>query len=243
MTARAVTRELAVARLQSDFVAAVSHEFRTPLTTLRQLTEALTDDRLPSESRRQAYYQALARQTDRLQRLVESLLDFGRLEAGSHPTVWSRRRDAVVRGVTDEFAAESAVRGRTSRFRRPATDAVVEADRDALANALWNLLDNAVKYSPDAGRLPSRSRRVEPRGDSRARSRIRHSREEQRQIFGKFVRGVRAKADGIKGTGLGLSIVQHIVAAHGGDVSVESEPGAGSTFTIWLPMTSAAREE
>src|SRR5262249_33141522 len=85
LIARAVTRELAVARLQSDFVSSVSHEFRPPLTTLRQLTEILNDGRITQEERRRNYYQAMARQTERLHRLVESLLDFGRMEAGNSP--------------------------------------------------------------------------------------------------------------------------------------------------------------
>ena len=90
LVTRAISRELEVARLQSDFVAAVSHEFRTPLTSLRQLTEILVDERVVDDNRRRAYYGALARQTDRLHRLVESLLDFGRLEAGDLPTASSR---------------------------------------------------------------------------------------------------------------------------------------------------------
>jgi two-component system phosphate regulon sensor histidine kinase PhoR len=240
-----VTRELAAARLQSDVVAAVSHEFRTPLTTLRQLTEALTDDRLPSESRRHTYYAALARQTDRLRRLVESLLDFGRLEAGSSPYRMVPL-DAMpfVRGVTAEFAAESAARGVDVDIQTSGADALVLADREALANALWNLLDNAVKYSPDCRTIAvvveCESNRVAIRVRDRG---FGIPPGEQRQIFGRFVRGSRAKADGIKGTGIGLSIVQHVVAAHGGDVQVQSEPGTGTTFTIWLPMAPVAREK
>src|SRR6185369_10012775 len=110
--ARAVSRELAVARLQSDFVSAVSHEFRTPLTSMRQLTEILNDGRITAEDRRRTYYEALARQTERLHRLVESLLDFGRMEAGTSPyRLEPLDACAFVRSVVEEFEAEAAGRG------------------------------------------------------------------------------------------------------------------------------------
>ncbi len=237
VTARAMSREMAAARLQSDFVAAVSHEFRTPLTTLRQLTEILGDNRLASESRRHTYYAALARQTDRLQRLVESLLDFGRMEAGSSPYRFEPVEVmAFVRTVSAEFAAESMARGSDIDIQISGSEASVNADRDALANSLWNLLENAVKYSPGCRTIWV----VVDSDPDRVAIRVRDQgfgipREEQGRIFEKFVRGARATTDRIKGTGIGLSIVQHVVAAHGGEVEVESEPGAGSTFTMWFP--------
>ena len=106
LVTRAVGRELAVARLQSDFVAAVSHEFRTPLTSMRQLTEILVDERVTDGQRRRSYYLALARQTDRLHRLVESLLDLGRLETGRSPyRLEPLDACALVRSVVDDFRA------------------------------------------------------------------------------------------------------------------------------------------
>ena len=110
--ARGVLRDQAVARLQSDFVSAVSHEFRTPLTSLRQLTEVLLDGRVATEDRRETYYRALGRQTDRLQRLVESLLDFGRMEAGTSPyPMEPLDACSLVRSVVNEFAQDSAASG------------------------------------------------------------------------------------------------------------------------------------
>jgi len=237
---RAVARELAVARLQSDFVAAVSHEFRTPLTSLRQLTEILIDERVTSDERRAAYYRALGRQTDRLHRLVEGLLDFGRMEAGTSPyRLEPLDACALVRSVVEEFERDAAGRGFKIDLDVDGTSAMVAGDRDALTNALWNLLDNAVKYSP-----ASRTVWVSVEQD-RSRLRIRVRDEglgipagEHRAIFDKFVRGATAKAERIKGTGIGLAMVEHIVKAHGGDVRVESAVGAGSTFTIALPVVS-----
>ena len=106
---RAVSRELAVAQLQSDFVSAVSHEFRTPLTSLRQFTDLLNDDPDQPAAKRRTFYQAQARATDRLRRLVESLLDFGRMEAGARPYRLERRATApLVRGIVDDFRRDVA---------------------------------------------------------------------------------------------------------------------------------------
>jgi len=112
---------------------------------------------------------------------------------------------------------------------------MVKGDQEALAQALWNLLDNAVKYSGD-----SRTVRVEVEAGSRVSIRVRDQGfgiplSERDQILRKFTRGSGAKAHGVKGTGIGLAIVKHIVDAHGGKVLIDSEPGQGSTFTIELP--------
>jgi signal transduction histidine kinase len=235
--ARAVTRELAVARLQSDFVSAVSHEFRTPLTSLRQLTEILSDGRITAEERRRAYYAALTRQTERLHQLVESLLDFGRMEAGSSPyRLEPLDACAFVRSVVEQFEHEAEGRGYHVALDVDGIAATIDGDRQALTNALWNLLDNAVKYSLDCRTVWVDVTRHGTRLAIRVRDQglgIPHS--EHTEIFRKFVRGASAKAENIKGTGIGLAMVQHIVSAHGGEVSLQSEPGAGSTFTLLLP--------
>lgn len=149
--ARAVTRELEVARLQSDFVAAVSHEFRTPLASLCQLSEMLSDGRVPSETRRQEYYEGLRRASERLYRLVESLLDFGRMQAGVQQYRFELlETGSFFRGVAEEFAQEIRERGYQVEIAQQPHLPAVKADREALARALWNLLDNAVKYSPQS---------------------------------------------------------------------------------------------
>ena len=154
---RAVSRELAAATLQSDFVSAVSHEFRTPLTSMKQFTEMLVeDDDLPAEERRE-FYRAQERATRRLSRLVESLLDFGRMEAGARPYRLEPLDAAdLVRTVVEEFRQEGGCKGFTIECAVPEARVPIDGDREALAQALWNLLDNAVKYSGD-----SRTVRVE----------------------------------------------------------------------------------
>ncbi|MBN2409470.1 MAG: HAMP domain-containing histidine kinase [Candidatus Aminicenantes bacterium] len=233
---RSVSRELAAARLQSDFVSAVSHEFRTPLTSMRQFTEMLVEDEsLPAEKRR-AFHRAQERATRRLSRLVESLLDFGRMEAGARP-YRLERLDAgrLVKATVEEFKQEINPANLVMECSVPDEGPAVKADREALAQALWNLLDNAVKYSGDSPVV-----HIEVEAGNPVAIRVRDQGlgilpAERNRILRKFVRGTSAKASGVKGTGIGLAMVKHIVDAHAGKVLVESESGEGSSFTILLP--------
>lgn len=233
---RAVSRELAVARLQSDFVAAVSHEFRTPLTTLAHLNDLLAGDGEPQAEKRRGYYQAQERATTRLRRLVETLLDFGRMEAGRQPYSFEPLdAGAFARDVSEAFGAEVADRGFTVEFHPCEEDLPVQADAEALERALWNLLDNAVKYSGESRRIVvevwGRDGRV---GIEVVDSGLGIGPEDQTRIFEKFTRGGDAREHGIKGTGIGLTMVRHIAEAHGGKVTLSSTKGRGSTFTIVL---------
>jgi signal transduction histidine kinase len=236
-TTRAVSRELAVSRLQSDFVSAVSHEFRTPLTSMLHLTDSLDRGIVSDEDRRRQYYAALAHETTRLHRLVESLLNFGRMEAGAFEYRFEPVDLAVLAGdVVAEFRKEFASSGHRFEFRMDHDLPPLRVDREALSRALWNLLDNAVKYSPgrptiwvDLAREGKRvAIRVRDQGPGIPV-------EEQKEIFNKFMRGSAARASSVKGTGVGLAMARHTVRAHGGEVRVESRPGEGSTFIILLP--------
>ena len=237
LIARAMGREFAVSRLQSDFVSAVSHEFRTPLTSIRQLAEMLARGRMESEPHKQRAYELMLTESDRLRRLVESLLDFGRMQACAY-TFRRDRLDAVqwTREVAAEFQETVRNRGYLIEVTAPRENACLHGDREALAGALWNLLDNAVKYSPDA-------RHVQV-GVSCANGNVEVSvrdhgagiaREDLGRVFTKFYRGSNAKTQGTRGTGIGLAMVKEIVEAHGGTVRVRSEPGRGSDFTLVLP--------
>jgi len=236
---RATSREFAAARLQSDFVAAVSHEFRTPLTSLRQFTDMLREHKGLSDERRDLCYEAQARSAARLTRLVESLLDFGRMEGGARiyhfePVICGD----LVHRVVEEFREEAQSSG--FQFRLAEQDAAeIEADPEAFGRALWNLLDNAMKYSGDSREIEV----VVSRSGSSVTIAVRDHglgipAHEQTLIFRKFQRGDEAIRLGIKGTGIGLAMVDHIMKAHHGRVEVRSEPGHGSTFTLILPVRS-----
>ena len=240
--ARSVTRELEVARLQSDFVSAVSHEFRTPLTSMRHLTELLETEAIADPDRRRQYYRVLCRETGRLHRLVENLLNFGRMEAGKLGYRFERLDPAeLVRGVAAEFAQEPAAARHRIEVEPAMNCPTVRADREALCRALWNLLDNAVKYSPEQSSVWVSVKRDHHRVAISVRDEGAGVLPEEREaIFRKFVRGAASKTAGLKGSGIGLAMVQHIVTAHHGEIHLKSEPGKGSTFTILLPGEEAS---
>jgi len=242
--ARAFTREMAVAQLQSDFVAAVSHDFRTPLTSLRQLSEAFSGDRPLEDSRRRQYYQVLERATARLSTLVEGLLDFGRMEAGARVYRMERLGAAdLVSSVVDDFRREAELRGYQVELRRDGDLPAVSGDPEALARAIRNLLDNAVKYSPECKTIWVDVEHRDGRVAISVRDRgLGIPPAEQKDVLRKFVRGSSAERAGVKGTGIGLTMVQHIVRAHHGELRVESAPGEGSTFTIVLPAVGIRDE-
>lgn len=240
LVGRAVTRELAVSRMQSDFVSAVSHEFRTPLTSLCLLTEHLVSGRVAGEGDRDEYYGILSRESQRLRRLVEGLLNFGRMEAGAMQYRFETIDPAeLVQEVAGEFQRDMESSGHRVEVCANGDAPLVHADRAALACAVWNLLDNAVKYSPECQTVWADVGREDGRAAIRVRDRgLGIPVSEQRRVFEKFTRGAAAREAGIRGTGVGLAMVRHIAAAHGGEIKLESKPGEGSAFTLLLPAVS-----
>ena len=237
LIAHSITRDLALSRLQSDFVSAVSHEFRTPLTSLCILTEQLASGRVTGDRNLDEYYSVLARESQRLRRLVEGLLNFGRMEAGAAEYRFETTDPAeLVHAVSLEFELAAEARNCRIEVNVKADTPLVLADRAALACAVWNLLDNAVKYSPGCptvwadveGTTGCAAIRIRDCGPGIPAA-------EQPLIFEKFVRGEAAKQSAIRGTGVGLAMVRHIVAAHGGELRLESKVGEGSAFTMLLP--------
>jgi signal transduction histidine kinase len=237
---RAISRELNVARLQSEFVSAVSHEFRTPLTALCHISELLEEGKVDA-GQGMPYFSALARESRRLRGMVESLLDFARMDSGRqvyHPEVLETA--SVVRDIVEEFREHAFDGGGRVELDGLAESKWIRVDREAIARAIWNLIDNAIKYSP-----ANTAVRVSVQAlDGQVAISVRDEgagipRHEQREILRKFVRGSAAQAMDVKGTGIGLAMVNHIVKAHGGRLQVESEPGRGSCFTILLPVEKA----
>ena len=232
-TLRLVRRELKVAKLQSDFAATVSHEFRSPLTGIRQLGEMLLAGRAANdEPRRRQYYELICRESDRLTRLVENVLDFSRIEDGAKQYQFDRIDTAEwLRGL----AGIAEQRGSPLQAVVPAGLPVIQGDREALSSAVLNLLDNAIKYSPHGSPVSLRASggngwvtiEVQDRGCGIAP-------DEQRHIFDRFYRGANASGGPAKGVGLGLALVKRIGDAHGARIRVESTPGEGTTFYFSL---------
>jgi two-component system, OmpR family, phosphate regulon sensor histidine kinase PhoR len=204
---------------------------------MRQLSEILAFGRVPSEERRQVYYETLVRETGRLQRLVEALLNFGRMEAGARLYRFEELdAAALVETVVSEFEPHMAGQGRHIEMKGMPAQCRIEADPEAISVALRNLVDNAIKYSPAQPTVWVEwdvkdefvAIRVRDRGPGIAES-------EKKAIFRKFVRGSAAAAANVKGSGVGLAMVRDIVIAHRGQITVASAPGLGSTFTMLLP--------
>jgi signal transduction histidine kinase len=235
---RAIGRELQVAQLQSDFVAAVSHEFRSPLTTLRTITELLAQDRIPDEQRRRQSYVFLDRETNRLHRLVEDLLDFGRMESRRkqyHMNTYDAFQ--LVRAAVSDVGEHAAAGGFHVETHLDSIEAPIRADEEAFRRTVRNLLENAMKYSPECrtvwvdGEISSHQVSISVRDQGMGIEPF-----DQQAIFQKFVRGQAAKKAGIKGTGIGLAMVQQITKAMGGEIRLQSEVGVGSTFTLVIPL-------
>lgn len=213
------------------------------MSVLRQISELLARDRVPSEEHRRRFYDALHRESRRLHWLIENLLDFGSMEAGcARYELVPMDVSEFVSSVCCEFQAQL---GDANHIIETSLDTAcprVRGDSEALGRALWNLLDNAVKYSPDSPCIQVETARAE---DARVIIRVRDSGlgippAEQKEVFRKFVRGTNAAGRAIKGTGLGLALVDHIVRAHKGEIHLESMPGRGSTFTMIFPADQEA---
>jgi signal transduction histidine kinase len=237
LTWRLTRREAEMAQLKADFVANVSHDLKTPLSVIRMFGETLEMGRVTDPARRQEYYSVIARESERLSRLIENVLDFARIEDGRRTyTMVPTAVEPVIRDTLDAFSHPLASQGFAVEVRVPPDLPEVPMDAEAVAQALSNLVDNAIKYSGDRKWLAVEVQRTDGEvGIAVADAGVGIPREEQGRIFEKFYRAGRSETQGRRGSGVGLALVRHIAEAHRGRVTVESAPGAGSRFTVWLP--------
>jgi signal transduction histidine kinase len=235
-TYRLQRRESEIARLKSDFVANVSHDLKTPLSLIRMFAETLEMDRVPEEPRRREYYGVITRESERLSRLIDNVLDFSRIESGRQRYDLAMGPvEPIVHDVLDSFRHPLQQHGFALDVSVAPDLPDVLLDVEAMKQALANLLDNAMKYSADRGKITVAARR-EGSGVALevADQGIGIPISEQERIFEKFYRVGRSETQGRRGSGVGLALVKHIVEAHGGRVTVESRPGEGSRFTLHL---------
>jgi len=246
VTLTSAAREIRLSRLQTDFVSSVSHELRTPLTSIRMFVETLQSGRLEDPERIEECLNLLSHETERLSRMIERVLGWARMEAG--------RRVYEIEDVSASVLMEDAIQAlRSQRLLDDVVDISVEVpsdlpklrvDRDAIVEALLNLLQNAVKYTPSPQKIElSAIRRgsriglsVDDNGPGIAQA-------DRHRIFEKFYQADTLLSSATqmgaeRGSGLGLSIVRAVTRGHGGRVELHTEIGEGSRFTLWLPMGS-----
>jgi signal transduction histidine kinase len=237
LTYRNVSKEMALARLKSDFVSNVSHELRTPLSLIRLYAETLEMGRLTSPEKHQEYYRIIRKESERLSALINNILDFSRIEAGRKEYDF-RETDLreLVHNTLDSYRYQIEQNG--FQFEEKIDEVPpMRVDREAMARSLLNLVNNALKYSQDRKYIgvnlyrDNGSVKLEVVDQG-----IGIPYDEQGKVFEKFYRVGDPLVHNTKGSGLGLSLVRHIARAHGGEVSVDSAPGRGSKFTIALPL-------
>ncbi|MBM4025474.1 MAG: GHKL domain-containing protein [Planctomycetes bacterium] len=237
---RSLGHQVKLNRLKNDFIATVTHELKTPLASMRVLVDTLLEGNYRDQNQVTEYLQLVARENERLSRLIDNFLTFSRME---------RNKQAFqMRSVSPISIARTAAQAVKTKFGRghccfelvaPDELCDIEADHDAMVTVLVNLLDNAYKYSHEDKQI-----KLTVAGDERS---IRFSvsdnglgipRRALKKIFRRFYQVDRSLSRRTEGCGLGLSIAKFIVDAHGGAIAVESKPGQGSTFTVTLPTAS-----
>ncbi|HTS83023.1 MAG TPA: ATP-binding protein [Myxococcaceae bacterium] len=242
-TARALYLQARLSRLKTDFVSLVSHELRTPLTSIRMFIETLALGRVKDPGQTQEVLELLQRETERLSAMIERVLDWARLESGRQRYRKERLSvHQILDTSLDAFRAQRLDSQVDLHCQLPESLPSVEGDREALAGALLNLLHNAYKYSGGEKRIELRAGvrnggvdiEVEDHG-------VGISKRDRKRVFERFYRVDNLLTRQTEGSGLGLSISRRIVEAHGGRLTVKSELGKGSTFTIHLPVVKEAR--
>ncbi len=235
---RSLRREVDLAQQKSDFVSNVSHEIRTPLALISMFAETLSMQRVKSEERKQEYYEIILKETSRLTNLVNRILNFSQIEANKRQ--YQRRGvnlEQIVSEVMQTYSYHLERKGFEFQLETESSLPTIQADPEAVAEAVVNLLDNAMKYSLEEKTITVRVFKsnqsvcisVKDKGIGISKNKIPH-------IFDKFYRVAQSDRHDTKGSGLGLSILKHIMDAHNGEIRIDSEVGRGSVFTLEFPI-------
>src|SRR5215216_2042052 len=238
LTIRATDREARLAQAKSNFVANVSHELKTPLSLISLFSEILELGRVKNEEKKIEYYRIIRHESLRLNKMIDNILDFSKIEAGRKTYDFADGDMAeVIENVLSSYRYQIVNSGFDIQTNIQPDLPPVVIDRDAMAQAISNLVDNAIKYSGDVNQL---SIKTETLGADLSIEIADHGigipRAEQAKVFEKFYRVGNGLVHDVKGSGLGLSLVKHIIEAHQGTISVESDVGKGTRFTILLPL-------
>ena len=224
--------------IRQEFIANVSHELKTPLSSIKAYAETLLNGAMNDGENARRFVSRIEEQADRLHALIQDMLSLARIESAQQSfKIGPVTVGDVVQSCVDDYRPQAQSKQITIVTDPPETAVLVKADEEGLRVILNNLIDNAVKYTPDGGRVTVRWR---PDGElvsiDVADTGIGISREEQSRVFERFYRVDKARSRELGGTGLGLSIVKHLAQALGGSVDVQSELGKGSTFSVHLSL-------
>jgi signal transduction histidine kinase len=238
LIARTIAHEMEILKLKSDFVSSVSHEFKTPLTSIKALAERLQGDKVIDPERMKQYFSLISQNAEQLTRLVKNLLDFSKIEEGKIEYNFAPTDIAeLVTQQLRDFEKNDVQKSARIRVHISGDIPPLLVDREALSQALNNLLDNAFKFSSS-----DREVEVHLKKDGEnvvievADKGIGIPQDELEKIFDKFYQAKNAVKQSAKGTGLGLTLVKHTAEAHGGKALVKSKVGEGSTFSLILPI-------
>ena len=236
---RNITRQVELTQLKSDFVSSVSHEIRTPLALISMYIETLEMGRVTDPEKIREYYTVILNETTRLSGMVNRILSFSQIESNKRKYFFGDTDlNEIVENSMLTFRHTLENKGFVYSFEPDNNLPVISADREAIADAFVNLIDNAIKYSTENKSIVIRTGKsdnyayveVEDQG-------IGISKNDQKYIFDKFYRVTEKNlANRVKGSGLGLAIVKHIMDAHKGNIDVKSTPGIGSLFRLLFPM-------
>jgi len=238
LTYRSLVKDYRLSQLKSDFVSTVSHELKSPLTSIRMMSERLTNRRVKSEDRKQEYYNSMLTQSEKLSHLVENILDFSRIDEGRK--VYHFKSSNIInlaREVVDYMLLRHKEMGVEIELTYSDDSPFAVVDYQSIHQVFYNLIDNAIKYSGDSKKididLSNAGQMIKITVSDYG---LGISKKEQRRIFDRFYRIDGVDAGEIKGSGIGLSIVSEIIKAHNGKIELESVLGKGSTFIIYLPI-------
>jgi signal transduction histidine kinase len=238
-----LTTELTLARQKTDFVSNVSHELKTPLTSIRMFSELLAEGRVVDPTKQRSYLNIITAEAARLTRLINNVLDFSRMERGEKKYDFKPcDLTEIARSTAETFRPHLEADGFKFHCEVPDAPISIRADADALSQIIVNLLSNAEKYSNGTKEitlhlaqrhspLPHAEIKVLDRGSGVPRG-------SEEKVFEKFYRAHDSLSSGVQGSGLGLTIARQIARAHGGDVVYEPRDGGGSCFILRLPIST-----
>ena len=232
-----VTKSRKLEEMRREFVANVSHELKTPLTTDKSYTETLIDDDLHDKDMGIKFLNVILGEIDRMNRIVSDLLLLSRIDYNR--TDWQKEPfslDELLKNVVEKLSLDAEKRGHTLTYEASSILPMFEGDRDRIEQVVTNIISNAIKYTPDGGTIRVYAGfvlnevyiRVKDNGIGIPESDL-------KRIFERFYRVDKARSRAFGGTGLGLSIAKEIVEAHGGTISIESKVGSGTTVLIRFP--------